>query len=123
MLYDRRKAERVQVNLEASWEGVFARHDGLVTDISLTGCFILTPDSVKTNELVRVEIQLNAGERLCLWGEVVYQMSEMGFGVRFTHLSEEEQTALTSVIRRVSEKKQTAAPERAPKSNLASARR
>jgi hypothetical protein len=121
VLYDRRKAERVQVNLEASWEGVFARHDGLVADISMTGCFILTDDRVKPNELVRVEILLHAGERMSLWGEIVYQIAEMGFGVRFTHLSDEEQRALAGVMRRAREKR-TTVPERA-QDVLASAHR
>lgn len=123
MFYDRRKAERVQVNLEASWEGVFARHDGLVADISMTGCFILTDDCVKQNELVRVEILMPAGERMSLWGEIVYKIAEMGFGVRFTHLSGNEQKALAGVISRAREKKHAAVPERAQEGVLASARR
>jgi hypothetical protein len=123
VFYDRRKAERVQVNLEASWEGVFARQDGLVADISMTGCFILTDDCVKQNELVRVEILMSADGRMSLWGEIVYKIAEMGFGVRFTHLSESEQKALAGVISRAREKKSVAAVPERIQGVLASARR
>lgn len=122
MFYDRRKAERVKVNLDASWEGAFARHDGSVADISLTGCFMLTPDCVKPNELVRIEIELPTGERLCLWGEIIYQISEMGFGVRFTHVQEGEQKMLAGMINSLLAKKPVAVPVPA-QSVPASARR
>lgn len=107
MRYERRQTERVKVNLEASWEGVLARCEGLIVDISLGGCFILTSDCVKPSELVRLDIQLPNGG-VCVWGEVVYQMNEIGFGVRFTHLSQEELEPLTKLINSVREKKPAA---------------
>jgi hypothetical protein len=98
MLYERRRAERAKVNLDAHWEGVLAQCAGVVVDISLTGCFVLTSDLVKTNELVRLEIRLPEGERLYVWGEVVYQMSEIGFGVCFTLLTQGESLPLARLL-------------------------
>ena len=81
---ERRRAERVKVALDAHWEGVLAQCSGTVVDLSVTGCFILTPDQVRTKELIRVEMVSPTGGLLYLWGEVVYQVHEMGFALRFT---------------------------------------
>jgi hypothetical protein len=106
LLYERRRAERAKVNLDAHWEGAPAQCAGLVVDISLTGCFILTSDLVKTDELVRLEIRLPEGKTVYVWGEVVYQMSEIGFGVRFTLLTQDEAQPLDKLLRSAKEAKE-----------------
>jgi hypothetical protein len=103
MLYERRRAERIRVNFDAHWEGALARCAGLIVDISLTGCFILTSDQVKADELVRLEIQLSDAECVYIWGEVVYQMSEIGFGIRFTCLTQDEGQLLAKLFRTAKE--------------------
>ena len=37
-----RKAPRARVKLAARWEGAMSRDDATVTDLSRTGCFVLT---------------------------------------------------------------------------------
>ena len=98
MAADRRQSERVYVRLNARWEGVLAQCEGHVVDLSATGCFVLTADRVKPKELIRVEIQLPTEGWLYLWGEVVYQIEEMGFAVRFTGVSETEQAMLDLLL-------------------------
>jgi hypothetical protein len=95
---ERRIAERVRVHLNARWEGVLARREGVISDISATGCFILTSDEVERGELVRLEIETPTEGWIYLWGEVVYLIEEMGFAVRFTGASESEQTMLALLI-------------------------
>jgi PilZ domain len=95
---DRRSAERVQVSLDARWEGVLAQCEGTVVDLSSAGCFILTSDLVMPEELIRLEVRLPTGNTLYLWGEVVYQLSEMGFAVRFTGTGEAERTMLELLL-------------------------
>ena len=95
---DRRGAARHHINFEAWWEGVLTRRAGTVVDISTTGCFILTGDDVQPKELIRLEMTLPSGELVCLWGEVVYAVSEMGFALRFTGTDEDEQAALASLL-------------------------
>ena len=109
MLYERRKAERVKISLPASWEGVLARCEGEILDISMLGCFILTSDGVWPGELVRFDIQLPRGKVMSVWGEVVYQLSEMGFGVKFTHLPDDERVMLQRLIRDAKRKQDAAA--------------
>ena len=55
---DRRSAPRVRVKLPARWEGVLSRENATVTDLSRSGCFVLTGGKVEVKELVWLEIQL-----------------------------------------------------------------
>jgi len=84
---ERRKAERVKLSLKASWEGILEQQEGEVTDLSTTGCFILTAHQVQRGELIRIEI----GESLAIWGEVVYEIEEMGFALRFNAVGEDRE--------------------------------
>jgi len=95
---ERRQAERVYVRLNARWEGVLAQCEGHIADLSLTGCFVLTSDRVKPKELIRVEIQLPTEGWIYLWGEVVYQIPEMGFALSFTGIEEMERAMLNLLI-------------------------
>lgn len=98
---DRRQAARLMVNLDAYWEGLLAQCSGLVVELSGTGCFILTSDRVVPNELVRLTLNPHSGERVHVWGEVVYQVSEMGFAIRFLSQDEsdmDEHIALSQLL-------------------------
>ena len=97
---DRRQRERVRVSLDAYWEGLTAQCAGLVVDLSETGCFILTSDRVVSRETVRLELRPSWGGRVYAWGEVVYQVAEMGFALRFVH-DGEDVTPLTRLIERL----------------------
>jgi PilZ domain len=97
-MVERRSTERVSVALNAHWEGVLVQCSGTVIDLSISGCFILTPDQVQTKELIRIEIEKPTGGRLYLWGEVVYQVSEMGFALHFTGTTEREEAMLKLLI-------------------------
>jgi len=80
---ERRKFERYKVNLRVRWEGQRAGREGMVTDISIAGCFVLTEDLVEAGDLVKIELLLPAGIITC-WGHVIYTAEEIGFGVRFS---------------------------------------
>ena len=113
MTKERREKERVRADLEAQWEGVLARRDGRVVDISAGGCFILTDDEVREEELIRLEINLPTDRRIYLWGEVVYKVEEMGFALRFTGTEPAEQEMLKLLLDylRVVREADHAAPE------------
>jgi hypothetical protein len=97
---ERRLAERYKVNIRARWEGQRARREGVVTDISTAGCFILTEDlGVEKRELVKIELILPGG-LVTLWGHVIYKADEIGFGVRFApNIPEEEQRKLEFLVK------------------------
>ena len=99
MIEEQRKADRAKVSLKVTWEGVRVILEGEIIDLSKTGCFILTNDMVKPGELIRLEIQQPRSGHLSLWAEVVYQMPEIGFGVRFTSAEESEMKRLEWLVK------------------------
>ena len=84
MREERRRAERLSLNLPARWEAANAREGGTVSDISVTGCFMLTGGGAAPGEAVRVALELPRGRTIELRGEIIYHTEEIGFAVRFT---------------------------------------
>lgn len=95
---ERRSAPRARVKLPARWEGVLARENATVTDISRSGCFVLTAGKVDVKELVWLEIQLTDQEKVNFWAEVVDQASEIGFALKFNSSSPEDEAALAKFL-------------------------
>jgi len=95
---DRRSAPRVRVNLPARWEGVLNRTEAAITDLSVSGCFVLTGGTVEVRELISLEIQLPNLPWIHIWCEVVDAASDIGFAVKFNSVSDEEQTLLADYI-------------------------
>jgi hypothetical protein len=98
MTNERRRSPRVKVNLQARWEGVLLQQEATITDLSKTGCFVLTGGKVEPKELVRLEIEAPDGEPFVLWAEVVEAAVEIGFAVRFTSMTEDDELRLRSFI-------------------------
>lgn len=96
---ERRRIDRVKVSLRATWEGARSILQGEIVDLSGGGCFILTDDKVSVGELIRLGISHPEGRQLCLWGEVIYQMAEIGFGVRFTGGEDEDLKSLQFFVK------------------------
>lgn len=95
---DRRRAPRVKVDLAARWEGVLNQEQAQVTDLSTSGCFVLTGGKVENKELVRLEIDLPNQDPLYLWAEVVDAAYEIGFAVRFTAIEDIDEKRLSEFI-------------------------
>lgn len=95
---DRRSAPRVRVNLQARWEGVLSRESATVTDLSRSGCFVLTGGKVEVKELVWLEIRLNDQQVVNFWAEVVDQASEIGFALKFNSSSPEDEATLAKYL-------------------------
>ena len=95
---ERRSAPRVRVNLTARWEGVLHHESATITDLSRTGCFVLTGGKVEVKELIYLEIDLQQKEPLHLWAEVVDEASEIGFALRFNSCSIEDEKRLAAFL-------------------------
>ena len=95
---DRRAAPRVRVKLPARWEGVISRENATITDLSRTGCFVLTGGKVEIKELVSLEIQLTEQKKVNFWAEVVNQASEIGFALKFNSSTPEDEAALAKFL-------------------------
>lgn len=98
---ERRSAPRARVKLAARWEGVVSRENAMVTDLSRSGCFILSGGKVDVKELVRLEIQLTDQQAVNFWAEVVDQASEIGFALKFNSSTPEDEAALAKYLEEI----------------------
>jgi hypothetical protein len=86
------------VKLAARWEGAMSRDDATVTDLSRTGCFVLTGGTVEVKELVWLEIQLTENQAVNFWAEVVDHASDIGFALKFNSSSPEDEATLAKFL-------------------------
>lgn len=70
---------------------------GAVSDLSATGCFVLSGGEVANGELIRLQIDFprNVG---IVWGRVVYSVTDIGFALRFAFGNEDEQRSFERLI-------------------------
>ena len=95
---ERRSAPRARVKLAARWEGAMSRETATVTDLSRSGCFVLTGGKVEVKELVWLEIQLSETEKVNFWAEVVSESEEIGFALKFNSSSPEDEATLAKFL-------------------------
>lgn len=98
---DRRSAPRARVKLPARWEGALSRETGTVTDLSRSGCFVLTGGKVEVKELVWLEIQLTDQQKVNFWAEVVNEAPEIGFALKFNSSSPEDEAVLAAFLEKI----------------------
>ena len=94
---DRRHFPRRHIMLEVRSEDL-AQSGLRTTDISLGGCYIETMGPVPVGDEIAFEILLPAGNWIQLRGVVVYHHPTVGFGLRYTGLTEEQKSTLTQLI-------------------------
>lgn len=80
---ERRIAPRATANIAVKWEGIAGSDAGTVSDLSVDGCFILCSGRVMAHEQVKLEFNFPDFKSLPFFGEVVYQIDEIGFAVQF----------------------------------------
>jgi len=82
----------------ARWEGAMSRENATVTDLSRSGCFVLSGGKVDVKELVWLEIQLTERQSVNFWAEVVSEAPEIGFALRFNSSSPEDEAMLARFL-------------------------
>jgi len=95
---DRRREDRLDVCLDAAWDGESGNYTARVTDLSEGGCYLDTMGEAQSGEIVNFKLQLPGGDWLELTGEVAHQSPPMGFGLRFVDLKDEQIEKLRSFI-------------------------
>jgi hypothetical protein len=98
---ERRKASRLRTNINVRWETLKTQGRGTVSDLSSSGCFVLTGGEVVPHELTRLDLS-TPDQVMTFWGIVVYAINEMGFAVRFVFASEADKESLERVIQTAS---------------------
>ncbi len=95
---DRRTEKRLEVCLDAVWDGNSGNHRARITDLSEGGCYVDSLGEAQVGEVLNVKLQLHNGDWLELAGEVAHHMPPMGFGVRFVSLNSEQLEILRSLL-------------------------
>jgi hypothetical protein len=96
---ERRKAPRANVNLAARWEGDSSLEEARVTNLSETGCFVLSGGKTEARELIRLEITFPDESEIYPWAEVIEEANEIGFAVRFNSMEDEELERLREFLK------------------------
>lgn len=111
MSAERRRAERVRVNLDVTFTDQRDRHKGTISDISVSGCFILAAGKAMSAEPITVTIQLPSKKVVQLTGEVVYNTPEIGFAICFKELPATGLTFIEKLVKRFSQPQSQPAQE------------
>lgn len=106
----RRRSRRVEkpVSTLVFWKGKSGRHPADMCDVSIEGCFLNTSGEAVDGEFVTLEFPVSMfPERVAkIGGTVVPQRRKlMGFGLRFTGLTKEQQSYLVRLMARTPEVK------------------
>lgn len=97
---ERRRAERVRVNLDVIFADSQRQYKGTISDISVTGCFMLAAVEATPDELMTIIIQLPNNKTVKLTGEVVYNTDEIGFALRFVDLPDSTLRFIQKLVER-----------------------
>jgi hypothetical protein len=86
---ERRADERFKVNFRIQLMRADSPEvEGVVTDLSTTGCFVESDVQVREDDLVKLRFDLPGHGDLTVWGNVVFWVKDTGFGVRFSAFSQ-----------------------------------
>jgi hypothetical protein len=95
---EKRRADRIAVALEATWNGEAGLREARVSDISPTGCYVDTIGQAALGDVVDIKVRLPNGDWVTLSGIVVHLHVHLGFGISFTRLSEEQRKSVNQLI-------------------------
>jgi uncharacterized protein (TIGR02266 family) len=95
---ERRKDKRIPLLIDVSWEGKAGKYEARTSDLSTGGCFVDTIATASIGEQIHFKLQIPDGNWMELDGEVTYVYPNVGFGLRFIKLSEEDQQKLEKMI-------------------------
>ena len=98
---DRRREDRLEVCLDAVWDGKSGNYSARVTDLSEGGCYVDTLGEAHVGEIICFKLQLPAGDWVELTGEVAHETPPLGFGLRFAYLGDEQLEKLRLILSQI----------------------
>lgn len=91
--------EAVTVSLDVVWQGSTVKQDARMSEISMDGCFIDSKTQGRAlGEIVEFKVHLPSGPWVSLRGELIDEDYPMGFGLRFTELTDSDKRLLAQVV-------------------------
>ena len=92
-------SDAVNVSLEVVWQGSTGKQDARMSEISMEGCFIDSKVQGRSlGDKVEFKVHLPSGPWVSLQGELVSEDYPIGFGLRFSNLSDEHKRLLGEVV-------------------------
>lgn len=91
--------DAVNVSLTVVWQASSGKQDARMSEISMAGCFIdCRVPGRALGDLVEFKVHLPSGPWVALQGELVEEEYPIGFGLRFTNLSDGDKRLLAQVV-------------------------
>jgi CheY-like chemotaxis protein len=90
--------EQVFVSLDVVWQGRAGKFDSLMSEVSITGCFIESIGQEIFGETIIFNTQLSSGIWVTFHGEVVNKEYLTGFELRFINLTQEKRRLLIQIV-------------------------
>ena len=98
---DRRRSDRHGVAIDVDWENAEGRREGRVSDISMSGCFLLSGGEVEDGQAVCIFFPTKDGNKFDVSGEIVNHVFEVGFAVKFIDLTDPQIVFLHRLMEQV----------------------
>lgn len=98
---ERREAARVEVDtaIYIFWgETEGGLNSGKITSLSSKGCFVQTKAEAYANQTIFIRMRLPTERWMLLRGEVIHALNKVGFGMRFTGSSTEDNSMLALLV-------------------------
>lgn len=99
---ERRTQSRFDVCLDARWQASATHKNVRVADISEGGCYVDTILEVTKGEHLALQMRMPDGEWFGVNAVVTHHYPQLGFGVRFVNLTDEDRHRLRGLIRQFS---------------------
>jgi hypothetical protein len=101
---ERRQFKRVPASLEVRFKIDGIEYLGMISDISIGGCYIQSPAVVKLRTPIVVGIHLTAQRWFDLHGLIMHHYPNQGFGIRFEFSSEAEEDLIARLVEHLDNK-------------------
>lgn len=95
---ERRAIARNKVSFNVEWENLAGRHSGTLSDVSESGCFVLSSGEISEGDALKLFLPVGDGMKVQLLGEVKNHVFEIGFALRFVDLSDAQKRVLREFI-------------------------
>jgi CheY-like chemotaxis protein len=89
----------VDVSLAVVWQGSSGKQDARMSEIGMDGCFIESKVQGRAlGDMVEFKAHLPSGPWVSLQGELIHEEYPIGFGLRFTGLTDGDKRLLAQVV-------------------------
>jgi len=94
-----RELERYQYFVEIVLESSSGKRDARISDISGGGCYIDSIASAHEGDEVSFELKDIDHQNLTFTGTVAYVLEGMGFGIKFTNVTDKHQAVIDQILK------------------------